>query len=514
MNSAENGHGRYDDLVDRAIDGDLTDEERRELDRHLDECEPCAGLLRSIEGTARAWREAPDEQLPDSVRDAVGERLMAEIAGKDLAEPRAAEPGKVSWLRVALVAVPLAAAAAIALVIAWPDPPEAPDPGAPKLTDGVDTGADTGTSPPPTPAVELASPTRLAGRSTVTSPGGKPEPITGDSRVRAGDVVSLDEGAEIDLELPRIATLHLAGGAVAQLDRSDTGTTVDLRRGMLAALVEPTDPDQVFTVGTPAGLVEVAGTMFSVQVASTAEVRVEVVEGKVVVRDRADDRNVVAVEAGRAMSLDWSDVELETLAREREREIRALFGAEQPDEVRHETAAETTSGPVLGKWEQLFAEAQQLRKDKRLTEALAIYARIAEQAPGKAVRAEASFTMGQARYLSGDPAGAARDLERHLELHGKSPYHEMALYYLAKSRMKLGRFGAALESLRALTAAHPKGARAAEAHYYTGTILASRMNDCPAAIRSLDRFLAMAPKHKLAAKARELRDRCAGAAGE
>jgi TolA-binding protein/anti-sigma factor RsiW len=511
MNGENNTHQRYEDLVDRALDGALSADESKELEHHLEDCPSCAEVVHVVRAAADAWREAPDAELPDGMRDAAGARLMDEIAGDSGAQQPTSERGKVSWLRVAAVAVPLAAAAAIALVLAWPDPHVEPSPGAPQLAEGPDTGA---AEEPASPASEIAVPVHLAGRATVTAAGGKPVPISTDVRIRVGDVVTVEDGGELELELPQTARLHLASGAVARIEAPDTGIAIDLRRGELAALVEKREPEQTFEVHTPAGTVEVTGTLFRVRVTSTAEAAVEVVEGRVLVRDRADERNVIAVDAGRAMAFDWSAPETSPLAVEPRGQILALFDMEGVDAIGDESAAETGSASGKSKWERLFEEAQQLRKEKRMAEALTIYGKIADGAPSKAVRAEASFTMGQLRYSNGDSAGAAQDLQHHLELHGKSPYHEMALYYLAKSRMKLGRYGDALSSLRELTASHPKGARAAEAHYYTGTILAGRMNDCPSAIRSLDRFLAMAPSHKLAPKARELKERCTAAAVE
>jgi TolA-binding protein len=434
-----NAHERYEELVDRALDGGLSAAEAEELDRHVAECGSCTELLQVVRATAEAWREAPDEPLPDAVRDAVA----------------------------------LAAAAAIALILAWPDPLDAPSPSQPRQLAEADTAAPAQPAPL---SPEIGSPLRLAGRATVTSSSGKPVPVTDDVRLRSGDVVTLEEGAELGIELNGIARLHLASSAVLRLGADDSGVELDLRRGSVAARVEPRDQGQEFAVATPAGTVEVTSTIFRVQVASTAEVAVEVVEGKVVVRDRADERNVVAVAAGQVLALDWSAPEAAPLEQEPRGEILALFGmgARDPDEG--EDAAATGSVGGKSKWERLFDEALQLRKDKRHDEALAIYERIASKAPSKRVRAEAAFTMGQLRYATGDYRGAERDLARQLELHGQSGYREMALFYLAKSRIKLGR--------------------------------------CPAAVRALDELIAKAPSHKLSAKARQLRQQCAGAAGD
>ncbi len=95
----------YIELMSAALDGELTAEERRELDAHLAVCPECADLFKILAANARAAREL-DCEMPADLKD----RIMSNLPAQEAAPKK----GKViSWKRW----VPVAAAACLALVV-------------------------------------------------------------------------------------------------------------------------------------------------------------------------------------------------------------------------------------------------------------------------------------------------------------------------------------------------------------------------------------------------------------
>jgi len=474
MKSPDNEHKRFDDLLDGAIDGDLGPRDRAILDAHAADCTECAGLLAVMAGTVSAWKAQPDVELDPSLRDAIGDRVMGETAAAGAAPGVARTSGSRMGIAVATAAVAAAAAVAVVLVASSGAVTDAP-----AITAGADpgpasAGQEAGAGPAETTregATALAAQvtTATAGVLLVRE-GRKPVPVTDDSAIAPGDLITLEDDASATLEIPTVGSIVLDEGAIAVMSAGGRETAIDLRRGVISCHVERRDEGEEFRIVTPGGTVEVAGTVFRVEVLATAEASVQVAQGKVLVRDAADERNVVAVEAGRRLTFDWSNPVASVLGEEDRAALLGLFGL--PSAPQAEVASGGARRPRSGdaRWEALFARAQELRKAGDLSGAVEAYDVIATQAPRRQARAEAAFAVGQLLYQARDLQGAIGRLSADEALLAGTPYHEMALFYTAQAAYRLGR--------------------------------------CDQAVAAADRFLAKAPTHRLSLRLREMKSAC------
>lgn len=97
---------KYLELMSAALDGECTEEERRDLDSHLAVCPECAELFRILSANAKAAREL-DCEMPVGLK----ERILNNLPEQE----KPAKTGKViRWKRWA----PVAAAACVVLVAA------------------------------------------------------------------------------------------------------------------------------------------------------------------------------------------------------------------------------------------------------------------------------------------------------------------------------------------------------------------------------------------------------------
>lgn len=458
-------HGKYEELLDRALDGEITPEERADLDAHLATCEECSEVLEIIRMTSSSWKEQPDVELDPGHGSEIGDRLMERIVddGSVRARPRASSSGKALY---ALAAVAVAAAAALILVLYTDIGREDSRRSSPVAVEDGTTDRvrpDDESVPSPAPAVPgkeipAAMTVKVSGSSVLSRPGQKPVPVSLDTRFEVGDVISLDGDASLLLSISSVASLHLEKGAVMELVEADDDVTLQLRRGVLACHVSKRADGEEFTVVTPGGDVEVTGTVFEVEVMATAEVSVAVAEGNVVARDAADERNVVSVKRGERMDFDWSAPETERLDGRETRRLLARFGM---------APADARGGRK--RCEDLFKQALEMRGSGDLDGAAATYEKIAASA-GKAQRAEAIFSLGQLSYQRGAHGDSIKRLTENAGIFEGTPYETMALFYVAKSSFKLGR--------------------------------------CDQTVEAADRFLALSPSHRLAESLRSLKNEC------
>ena len=61
-------------------DGVLPAEVCEELQRHLDDCDPCQGLKGDLEALARICRSCESPRMPDDVRQRLAERLGESVS--------------------------------------------------------------------------------------------------------------------------------------------------------------------------------------------------------------------------------------------------------------------------------------------------------------------------------------------------------------------------------------------------------------------------------------------------
>jgi anti-sigma factor RsiW len=102
-------------FVDAYVDGEFSDEERVDLERHLGECASCAERVRFQAGWKAALRAAaPRPSLPADLRA----RLAAALDKEPLPRPR--------WQRVGMRAAVPAAAAALLGMLMWSAHPFSP----------------------------------------------------------------------------------------------------------------------------------------------------------------------------------------------------------------------------------------------------------------------------------------------------------------------------------------------------------------------------------------------------
>lgn len=490
MSTATNSHDRFDLLVDRAIDNRLSEGERRELNAHLGECPLCNHLLSTMQTMAANW--GADEPFHGDISPGLADEMEARLFDTIAAQENqgTATPSRVRnlfWLKMAGLGVPAAAAAALVALLLIPRnqtgklESEVSElvfaPAAEDEAEEIGERERTGYTPNGTQEKMFASPTSITGHVLVEGKGDRAMPITGDTRVATGDLITLKQGARLSLSILGVAEIVLGEKAIMELMESPQGTLLELRRGSGTFRVAKHSPGDAFVVQTPAGQVEVVGTVFEVEVQTTAQVSVRVAQGRVIVRDRADDRNVVPVDAGFGMALDWSDPVPVPLGETQTRRILARFDEQtMASDAVPKRAARSSNRPSGTKprgddrIEGLFARAQELRKQSRTAEALGLYRQILDSATSKHQRAEAAFTMGQLMYSTGDAAGAQASLSNHMNLLRRSSYYAMALFYQVKAQQKMGR--------------------------------------CDLATQTANRFLFVAPNHRLAAQIRTARESC------
>ncbi len=256
-----NRHEPFEELISASLHGDLTADERRRLDAHLDACDHCRGTLaafaeerrmiaglrhvappRDLGARVRAGIErasVPWWRRPTTIFAAVGGTLAA-VTGALLAlvvlngTPSDPQVGQSSPTPTAEAASPSATAAPGATATSAPTlpPPEAPAPG--------------GTPPPPPTPDPDATPNPIAQSS--------PEPdlyvaMTGPADNQAIAVVEpgvtepVVEPADIPLGPPIAAELSPDGGWLALITERGLSGTNEVRMSRVATAIQPDDPD-------------------------------------------------------------------------------------------------------------------------------------------------------------------------------------------------------------------------------------------------------------------------------
>jgi hypothetical protein len=277
---------------------------------------------------------------------------------------------------------------------------------------------------------------------------------------RQGDAIQ--QGSRVETWERSTAVLRLGdhvraalgpGSSLEIRSVSPEGADVVLGRGWLVCDVDPGRLAAGLTVRAPGGRVEVLGTRFAVEIGQGGELEVRVLRGRVAwVSDRGGAS--VELEAGESAVLPGSAAH--RLADDLARRDAALLGGELV------AAGGERVEPDLG---QLFAEAEQARREGEHERAAARYRRIAARDPGGAAGGTALVSLGQLSLGPlGRPADARRAFSDYLASHPSGPLREEAWVGLIRAELALGHTDAARVAAARYLRDHPSGryARIAE----------------------------------------------------
>ena len=107
-------HETTQDLLSSYLDGDLTPEQRAEVDAHLAECEACREELELLQLTLDALHDLPELEAPAGFADAVMDRVEAEEEAAKVVPITRARRRVPMWAPVAM-----AAAACVMVGLVW-----------------------------------------------------------------------------------------------------------------------------------------------------------------------------------------------------------------------------------------------------------------------------------------------------------------------------------------------------------------------------------------------------------
>lgn len=467
--------------VDRILDGGLSPEELAEAEAHIESCADCAETKQILEATRSVWKEREDPAIPAALRDRVEGRLWAAIAADEKTPHGSIDVTKEAhptWRGYLLTAVAVAAVLLVALYFTI------------RLyekTDTVPTMAHFPDQPDKTPADQAGPNSELratvmdisGGLASYERKGEAVKPVVERQVLGLGEVITLGEGASVRFAIGEFAVVALGDGAIAELVSKEGSQGIDLKRGSAALKVDSDQLDRLFKVVTPAGDVEVNGTVFYVNVSASAELTVAVVESKVTIRDSANPRNVIPVHSGQEIDVDWSAPKVSPIDRDLETEIQVKLGlstqsaehAEAPEKMTDTGGAKKqASRKDRAGADELFAKATLARKSGDVQEAARMYQSIVKSEATRELRAEAAFNLGQLYFTSSKFEAAEKVLSANRALLERSSFRAMYLFYLAKTRCQLGKH-----------------------------------ND---AARVIDRFFNQLPNHSLADSMRKLKEHC------
>ena len=232
----------FKNLIEKYLDGVMTDDERSELQKHTQNCSSCrAEFERST-------------FMEDAVRQAFSSHTSAEEAGASLVPRLSAEPGRTppahrtavlfTGMRAA-VAAGILLAAGVLLGFAWDK-------------DGK----------PPVAPLKAEVPIRIGdieGTVLVRREGTDVwQTLKADSKVHLGDTFHSATKSTCVLKLDNQSTLDLNQNSMLVLETFNGETQFRLEHGELDAALE--SPHPPFYISTPHGRVEALGTEFTVTV--------------------------------------------------------------------------------------------------------------------------------------------------------------------------------------------------------------------------------------------------------
>ncbi len=278
---------------------------------------------------------------------------------------------------------------------------------------------------------------------------------------------------EIGVELAR------AAGSELSLRRTGSGgVSIELARGAVALRVDPERrPHTAVEVITERGRVEVAGTIFGVDVSGDSGVRVDVLRGAVRVVEAAGASEQVAA----GLSYRFGRGRIEALSEDRARRVARLLGIDLPAAARPEAEQEAAQeeqdkdaavadaavepgarsdrerraerGPTA---EELLREARRLRGQRDWKGAARSYRRLLEKFPGGPAAEAAAINLAHLRLRHlGRPAEALNGYRRYLARRPRGPLAEEARRGMASSYRALGETELERRALHQILTVHP-----------------------------------------------------------
>lgn len=470
--------------VDWLLDGNLSPKELAEALAHIERCEDCAETKQIMEAAQSAWKDREDPVMPESLKDRIEDGIFAAIEaderipqGSDRHDKEARRP---RWGYI-FSAVAAAAALVVGLHVIIDISMETdtlPTMGRDPVQTAKAPPAETGSGSPLSATVINIS----GGLASCERRGEAVKPVVPEQVLKDGEVLALGEGASLRLAMDDFAVVALKDGAIVELVSQDGSKGIALKRGFAALKVDSDKVGGVFKVATPAGDVEVHGTVFSVSVSASAQLTVGVVESTVTIRDSANPRNVIPVRSGQKIDVDWSAPKVSPMDSDLEKEIhRALSLTEGVDENAGVSENSTDKGRSRDREqnspknrssaEELFAQATKARQSGDAHKAAELYQSIVESHAKRSLRAEAAFNLGQLYFTTSNFEAAEKVLSANRALLKGSSFADMSSFYLAKTRCRLGKYDDA--------------------------------------VAVIDRVLSRSPNHPLAESMRKLKKTCA-----
>lgn len=295
---------------------------RDRVERHLASCEVCDEALAAMRAYDELVKEVRAEPLPRIDWSAMELTLRREAREQARAATRAAPSSTVGL-------VALAAAALLAVVLAWPSEERVVEVELPQPSSGAAPEADRTPEAAPAPAPVTARVTAVAGCPAVD---GRPGCVELGAEVGTGDRLTTGAGALAHLRVAEGTGFVAHAGTDLAVTRLEPGTVeLSLSAGRVSSLVSPRADGERYEVRADEWTVRVRGTRFEVArdargVGVTVdEGVVEVVRGDEVVTLRSPARwtsapGVGASEQGAvalprvAVGLEWPALTLPDLA--------------------------------------------------------------------------------------------------------------------------------------------------------------------------------------------------------
>jgi len=465
---------RVESILHEHLEGTLPEAERAAVEVHLAVCESCrasADLWSGISAAAKRADLGP-----------VSPRLERSLAARDwsLGPERPSAGRRV--LLASLIAVPAAAAASLALLLATGALDSNPLPATETSTGAAPSVADAPAPAPRAPALE--------------------EQRVGADRWR---VFQVDPGS----------ALWLADDAEVAIEQAGTdGVRFRLERGFALAEIQTLEPGTRFVVVTPDGEVEARGTVFSVEIAEDGTATARVTEGMIEVRRNAEPGATRLVGAGEQLVGGASEprpATAEELARDtaflEERTGRRVeVAVARPAPATNRGSSAEPAARLSP--DDLVTEAHAQRKAGEFEAAATTYELVISRFPSSAAARNSLVALGQMELSAmRRPAEALAHFEDYLIAAPSGPLAAEARVGSVRALARLGRPARLIEAASDYLARHPSGHAAAEVTRTRGDARRA-VGDCKGALADYATVLKTWPGTIEASRARSGTEAC------